>query len=75
MAIVVRGKTTCRLCGRVVQPNDLIVMFPPGSFRRKTHSSRSMTQRCIGGCLLSREYAGEALARLESYTEQTAKGT
>jgi hypothetical protein len=32
MAIVIRGKSVCHLCGNVIEPSDAILLFPPALF-------------------------------------------
>jgi hypothetical protein len=53
MAIVIQGKTTCAICGNVIEPSQDIVAFP--AFLKRTHplyrySDSAMHSWCFDAC-------------------------
>ncbi len=47
MAILLRGKTTCPICGKVIEEGDEAISFPHFILNEKTHSSLCQTQHVI----------------------------
>ncbi|SKB02636.1 hypothetical protein [Aeromicrobium choanae] len=69
MAIVLRGRSVCHLCGRVMRSEDDIALFPPGLFVADSvfaHLNDASVHRfCLEGTAQSNE-ALDALAEYEA---------
>jgi hypothetical protein len=73
MAIVIRGKTRCRLCGRVIEVGDDIVMFPSGLFDVNEVAFEVNDAGVHRECLAKQTYAHDALERLSLYIAQATR--
>lgn len=67
MALVIRGKTFCRLCGRVHAPDDELELFPPGLFEASDPASEVNDAAVHRECLLAQPYAAYAVEVREAY--------
>lgn len=73
MALVIRGKTKCRLCGRVHGPDDDIEMFPSGLFGRSDPAFEVNDAGVHHECLLAQSYAQHALEVRDEYLRKWAE--
>jgi hypothetical protein len=73
MAVVIRGKSQCRICGRTIDVGDDIVTFPSGLFQPTEPAFEVNDAGVHQDCLMNRAYAAIALERLRRYVAQ-AKG-
>ena len=71
MALVVRGKTACSLCGKVHQRDDDVVLCPAGLFEPAEPLFVLNDAGVHRDCLMALPFAGEALARLDRYLRGT----
>jgi hypothetical protein len=69
MALVIRGTTKCRLCGRVIAVEDDIVTFPSGLFDRGEPAFEVNDAGVHRACLLDTSFAADALGRLRDYLD------
>ena len=72
MALVVRGKSKCRLCGLVISEDDVIVTFPSGLFHPGEPVFEINDAGVHRACLLDREYAAIALQRLDEFLDENS---
>lgn len=61
MALVIRGKTKCRLCGRVIAEQDEIVTFPSGLFHPGEPAFEVNDAGVHRSCIIGTSFAAEAL--------------
>lgn len=70
MAIVIRGKTVCRLCSAVHAAGDDVMLFPSGLFTPGEAAFEVDDAGVHRHCLVAQPYAEEAVKRLADYREQ-----
>jgi hypothetical protein len=70
VAIVVRGKTECRLCGNIHEAGDDLVLFPPGLFSATEAAFEVNDAGVHRDCLGATPYGAEAVAKLKWYVDQ-----
>ena len=67
MAIVILGKTTCTLCGRVLYGDDDVVSFPPLFYNQRDPAWILNDAGVHRACLLDHGLADRALQKLQDF--------
>jgi len=73
MAILIRGKSRCRLCGEVIVTDDAVVMFPPGLVAADHPASPANDSSFHAECLERQSWSAAALAALAEYQESVER--
>lgn len=69
MALLLRGRTVCKLCGRVIAVADPVVLFPSGLFAVNEPAFEVNDAAVHSACLDGKPYAADAIARCAAYVE------
>jgi hypothetical protein len=72
MALVIRGRSKCRLCGLVISESDVIVTFPSGLFHPEDPAFEVNDAGVHRACLLDTDFADFALRRLGEFLDKNA---
>lgn len=68
MALVVRGRSVCHLCGRVMGNGERLVLFPPALFDGRSVPARLNDSAVHADCLANQEYGAMAASALAEYS-------
>ena len=74
MALLVRGKSTCHLCGQVIGPEDAAEMFPPALCDSREPVARLNDAAVHRVCLLATPFGADALVRRDEYVGRLGPG-
>lgn len=67
MALTIRGKSRCHICGQTILIGERVQMFPPGLFGPKSGFAHLDDSGVHWQCLTSLPGASEALTVLDAY--------
>jgi hypothetical protein len=70
MAIVIRGRSVCHICGRVLGADDDIQTFPPSLFPEGASEQHLNDSAVHLGCLLGLPYNEHARQVLNDYIDR-----
>jgi len=70
VAIVIRGKSQCHLCGQVMSAEHQLDLFPPGLFPADSASAHLNDASVHSRCLDQRPEAEAARATLSEYVDK-----
>jgi len=70
VAIWIRGKSKCPLCGLVLDPDADVQMFPSGLFSPDEPAWEVNDAAVHRACLASRPYGPDALTRVQKYVSR-----
>jgi hypothetical protein len=70
MAILIRGKSVCHLCDRVMTSDDEVELFPPGLFELYSDLAHLNDSAVHAACLDQRPEAGRSRHALDEYLER-----
>jgi hypothetical protein len=71
VALLIRGKSTCHLCGEVITADDRVEMFPSGLFSRGSAEDHLNDSSVHAACLSARpEAAAVARDAVKEYLER-----
>jgi hypothetical protein len=67
MAIVIRGKSRCHICGRIIKDVDEVQLFPPALFEPSADAAHLNDSAVHRACFESLPEHDEAAAGLAAY--------